>query len=73
MVPRYIVRRAQGDQRYAIWDNGNKKVARDGERECSNLSFEEAFNMADNLNAEDAKIQSEALLTREPLLGSVAI
>lgn len=55
MVPRYIVRRTLGDQRYSIWDNGNNKVARDGERECSNLSFEEAFNIADILNAEDTK------------------
>jgi hypothetical protein len=49
MLARYTVRRAHGDQRYSVWDN--EKIAVFEYRECADLSFDDAFKMADSLNA----------------------
>lgn len=53
MPPRFIVRRAQADHRYSVWDNEKNRVAVEDLRECRDLSFEDAFKALDRLNDED--------------------
>ena len=50
MPPRYIVRREQGANRYSVWDKETNRLAVFDDRECTGLSFNDAFNMTDRLN-----------------------
>jgi hypothetical protein len=59
MLPRYIVRRAQGEQRYSVWDNEKSRIAVPEHRECADLSFDDAFKMADDLNAQNVQPKEE--------------
>jgi hypothetical protein len=50
---RYTVR-AQAESRYCVWDNERDELAISREhRACIDLSLEDAFKVADNLNNED--------------------
>jgi hypothetical protein len=52
MASRYSVH-LQPDQRgYCVWDNENDKIASNGRR-YADLHLDDAFNMADRLNAEN--------------------
>jgi hypothetical protein len=48
--PRYTVR-AGDNRRYSVWDNERDRIATSpsGDREYRDLSFDEAFNAADQL------------------------
>jgi hypothetical protein len=59
MPPRYVVRRQRDQQRYSVWDNETGKVAVDGDRQCDNLSFGDAFDTADNLNMQKPNLNKE--------------
>jgi hypothetical protein len=59
MLPRYIVRRAQGEQRYSVWDNEKSRIAVPEHRESADLSFDDAFKMADDLNAQNVQPKEE--------------
>jgi hypothetical protein len=53
--PRFTVKRANIDQRYSVWDNEKGKAAVSGSRECVDLNFDDAFKLADGLNAENIR------------------
>lgn len=53
MIPRYIVRRLQGERRYSVWDNERNAAAVLDGRECFDLDFGAAFEIADDLNTRD--------------------
>ena len=53
MSPRFIVRREQDASRYSVWDNEKKRLAIFEDRECADLNFDDAFKMADYLNAQN--------------------
>lgn len=55
MAPRYIVRRLDGEQRYSVWDNERDAAAIFDERECFDLDFGAAFEIADKLNSPDLR------------------
>jgi hypothetical protein len=54
MPPRYIVRRIQDELLYTVWDSERNRVAVFEGRECVDLRFDEALNLADHLNAQAA-------------------
>lgn len=50
MSPRYVVRRAQNDKDYTVWDTEKQEPAISAGRECVHLGFDEALDTADLLN-----------------------
>lgn len=56
----YIVRRNENDQRYSVWDAANDKPAVVELRECIDLGFNEAFEIAERLNAESRRSREDA-------------
>jgi hypothetical protein len=53
MPARYTVR-AQAKSRYCVWDNDRDELAISREhRACIDLSLDDAFQVADDLNSED--------------------
>lgn len=59
MPPRYTVRRDFGEDRYSVWDNANDRPATSADRECTDLSFDEAFQVADALNRHASQPKAE--------------
>jgi hypothetical protein len=55
MAPRYIVRRAIGENRYSVWDNEKDRPAVSEDRDCTDLGFADTFNIADDLNTADGE------------------
>jgi hypothetical protein len=49
-MPRFIVRRGQGDLRYSVWDTQKNEAAEHGGRKCIDLDMDGAFTLADSLN-----------------------
>jgi hypothetical protein len=39
---------------YSVWDNEKKGLAIFEDRECADINFDDAFKMADYLNAQNA-------------------
>ena len=54
MPPRYIVRMVHDAPLYSVWDNEKKRLAIFEDRECADINFDDAFKMADYLNAQNA-------------------
>jgi hypothetical protein len=54
MRPRFIVRRLRDENLYSVWDTKNETAAVYDGRICTGLDMEEAFNLADFLNTQDA-------------------
>jgi hypothetical protein len=59
MWPRYIVRQAQIEDQYSVWDNPTNSAAVIEHRACANLTYEDAFKIANNLNAPDMQPKAE--------------
>jgi hypothetical protein len=51
MPPRFIVRRGHGEPRYSVWDTQKDEAAASDGRKCTDLDMDEAFALADSLNA----------------------
>ncbi len=55
MPLRYVVRRGRDARHYSVWDNERNRLAIHEGRECTDLDFQEAFHVADKLNAENKR------------------
>jgi hypothetical protein len=52
-MPRFIVRRGQGEHRYSVWDSERNTVA------VTDLDMQDAFDAADKLNAAPVQQQQQ--------------
>jgi hypothetical protein len=57
--PRYAVRRLPDQHHYSVWDSNRGKVAVCGNRQCINLGFAEALQLAEYLNQQEPKPKQE--------------
>jgi hypothetical protein len=56
MASRYSVHLQPDQHRYRVWDNKNHGVATSSDgRQCADLHLDDAFKMADRLNAENVQ------------------
>jgi hypothetical protein len=60
MPPRYTTRRTQGEPHYSVWDNDRHRIATSEGRECIELGFDEALDLADKLNDENRGPKQQA-------------
>ncbi len=57
MSARYGVRRDLDAARYTVWDHETNMPAIHNGRECTDLDFQFAFDLADDLNAQNNPIK----------------
>lgn len=60
MSLRYTIRTQPDNRLYCVWDNTNDRIARSAEnRDCVDLSLNEAFDASNDLNIQDRAIEKE--------------
>lgn len=58
-MTRYILRRGHGEHHYLVWDVERNAVAMLDGRACSGLDMDDAFDVADKLNAAPVQQQQQ--------------
>jgi hypothetical protein len=67
MPPRYTTQRTQNEFHYSVWDNDRHRIAISDGRECTGLSFDEALDLAAQLNDENmGPKQERPTFTEQP-------